>query len=133
MQPVNQGNSFSANMLQAGRINKFVRGHAVGLSLITLALVCYQSVVSIKNRLYLAMEIEKKRTFLIPNHDVIINQIVFMLEFTKDMIDKLLTKKEAIQCSGKIYSEEHRRKFDIRGDVFKVERNPTDDNKLILS
>ena len=49
----------------------------------------------------------------------------------------LLTKKEAIRCNGRIYSEEHRRKFDIRGDVFKVERkverNPTDNNKLVLT
>ena len=32
-----------------------------------------------------------------------------VIGFTKDMIESLLTKKEAIQCSGKIYSEEHRR------------------------
>ena len=53
--------------------------------------------------------------------------------FTKEMIESLLTKKEAIRCNGRIYSEEHRRKFDIRGDVFKVERNPTDNNKLVLT
>ena len=53
--------------------------------------------------------------------------------FTKDMIDCLLTKKEAIQCNGKIYSEEHRRKFEIKNDIFKVERNPTDDGKLVLT
>ncbi len=40
--------------------------------------------------------------------------------FTKDMIDYLLTKKEAIQCNSKIYSEEHRRKFEIKNDIFKV-------------
>ena len=38
--------------------------------------------------------------------------------FTKDMIDRLLTKKEAIQCSGKIYSDEHRRRFDIKKQYF---------------
>ena len=32
-----------------------------------------------------------------------------VIGFTKDLIESLLTKKEAIQCSGKIYSEEHRR------------------------
>ena len=53
--------------------------------------------------------------------------------FTKEMIESLLTKKEAIRCNGRIYSEEHRRKFDIKNDVFKVERNPTDDGKLILT
>ena len=53
--------------------------------------------------------------------------------FTKEMIESLLTKKEAIRCNGRIYSEEHRRKFDIRNDVFKVERNPTDDGKLVLT
>ena len=53
--------------------------------------------------------------------------------FTKEMIESLLTKKEAIRCNGRIYSEEHRRKFDIKNDVFKVERNPTDNNKLVLN
>ena len=53
--------------------------------------------------------------------------------FTKEMIDSLLTKKEAIRCNGRIYSEEHRRKFDIKNDIFKVEKNPTDDSKLILT
>ena len=53
--------------------------------------------------------------------------------FTKEMIESLLTKKEAIRCNGRIYSEEYRRKFDIRNDIFKVEKNPTDDSKLVLT
>ena len=53
--------------------------------------------------------------------------------FTKEMIENLLTKKEAIRCNGRIYSEEHRRKFDIKNDIFKVERNPSDNNKLVLT
>ncbi|GFI35833.1 hypothetical protein IMSAGC014_02354 [Bacteroidaceae bacterium] len=53
--------------------------------------------------------------------------------FTKEMTESLLTKKEAIRCNGRIYSEEHRRKFDIKNDIFKVEKNPTDDSKLILT
>ena len=53
--------------------------------------------------------------------------------FTKEMIESLLTKKEAIQCSGKIYSEEHRRKFEINNDVFRVEKHPTDSSKLMLT
>ena len=53
--------------------------------------------------------------------------------FTKEMIESLLTKKEAIRCNGRIYSEEHRRKFDIKNDVFKVEKNPTDGSKLVLT
>ena len=56
-----------------------------------------------------------------------------VIGFTKDMIESLLTKKEAIQCSGKIYSEEHRRKFEIKNDIFGVEKNPTDDDKLTLT
>ena len=35
--------------------------------------------------------------------------------------------------AGFIYSEEHRRKFDIKNDVFKVEKNPTDSSKLMLT
>ena len=56
-----------------------------------------------------------------------------VIGFTKDMIDCLLTRKEAIQCNGKIYSEEHRRKFEIKNNIFKVEKNPTDDSKLVLT
>ena len=56
-----------------------------------------------------------------------------VIGFTKDMINSLLTKKEAIRCNGRIYSEEHKRKFDIKNDIFKVEKNPTDDSKLILT
>ena len=56
-----------------------------------------------------------------------------VIGFTKDMIESLLTKKEAIQCSGKIYSEAHRRKFDIKNDIFRVEKHPTDSGKLILT
>ena len=56
-----------------------------------------------------------------------------VIGFTKDMIDKLLTKKEAIQCSGKIYSEKHRRKFDIKNDIFRIEKHPTDSGKLVLT
>ena len=53
--------------------------------------------------------------------------------FTKEMIESLLTKKEAIRCNGRIYSEEHRRKFDIKNDIFKVEQSPTDSSKLVLT
>ena len=56
-----------------------------------------------------------------------------VIGFTKEMIESLLTKKEAIRCNGRIYSEEHKRKFDIKNDIFKVEKNPTDDSKLVLT
>ncbi len=39
----------------------------------------------------------------------------------------------AIIRNGRIYPEEHRRKFDIKNDVFKVEKNPTDNSKLMLT
>ena len=60
-------------------------------------------------------------------------KLCYAIGFTKDMVNSLLTKKEAIRCNGRIYSEEHKRKFDIKNDIFKVEKNPTDDNKLILT
>ena len=60
-------------------------------------------------------------------------RLCYVIGFTKDMVNSLLTKKEAIRCNGRIYSEEHKRKFDIKNDIFKVEKNPTDDNKLILT
>ena len=56
-----------------------------------------------------------------------------VIGFTKDMIDCLLTKKEAIRCNGKIYSEEHKRRFEIKNDIFKVEKNSVDNNKLVLT
>lgn len=56
-----------------------------------------------------------------------------VIGFTKDMIEILLTKKESIQCSGKIYSEEHRWKFDIKNDIFRVEKHPMDSGKLMLT
>ena len=62
-----------------------------------------------------------------------IERLCAVIGFTKEMIESLLTKKEAIRCNGRIYSEEHRRKFDIRNDIFKVEKNPTDDSKLVLT
>ena len=60
-------------------------------------------------------------------------KLLAVIGFTKDMIDRLLTKKEALQCSGKIYSEEYRRRFETKNDIFRVEKNPTDCNKLILT
>ena len=60
-------------------------------------------------------------------------KLCYAIGFTKDMVNSLLMKKEAIRCNGKIYSEEHRRKFDIKNDIFKVEKNPTDNNKLVLT
>ena len=62
-----------------------------------------------------------------------IERLCYAIGFTKDMINSILTKKEAIRCNGRIYSEEHRRKFDIKNDIFKVEKNPTDDSQLILT
>ena len=60
-------------------------------------------------------------------------RLCYVIGFTKDMINSLLTKKEAIRCNGKIYSEEHRRKFDIKNDIFKVEKSSVDENKLVLT
>lgn len=35
--------------------------------------------------------------------------------------------------SGKIYSEEHKRKIDIKNDKFKVEKDQSDSGKLVLT
>ena len=40
---------------------------------------------------------------------------------------------ENYQMQRKIYFEEHRRRFEIKNDVFKVEKSPVDDNKLVLT
>ena len=60
-------------------------------------------------------------------------KLCYAIGFTKDMVNSLLTKKEAIRCNGKIYSEEHRRRFEIKNDIFKVEKSPIDENKLVLT
>ena len=60
-------------------------------------------------------------------------RLCYTIGFTKDMVNSLLTKKETIRCNGKIYSEEHRRRFEIKNDVFKVEKSSADENKLVLT
>lgn len=60
-------------------------------------------------------------------------KLLAIIGFTKDMIDRLMVKKEALQCSGKIYSEEYRRRFGTKNDIFRVEKNPTDNSKLVLT
>lgn len=60
-------------------------------------------------------------------------KLCYAIGFTKDMINSLLTKKEAIRCNGKIYSEEHRRRFEIKNDIFKIEKCSVDNNKLVLT
>ena len=60
-------------------------------------------------------------------------KLCYAIGFTKDMVNSLLTKREAIRCSGKLYSEEHKRKFEIKNDIFTVEKSPVDDDKLVLT
>ena len=36
-------------------------------------------------------------------------------------------------CSGKIYSEQHRRNFDVKDDVLRVENDPDDESRLNLT
>ena len=60
-------------------------------------------------------------------------KLCYAIGFTKDMVNSLLTKKEAIRCNGKIYSEEHRRRFEIKNDIFKIEKSSVDNNKLMLT
>ncbi len=87
------------------------------------------------------MEISRLNTLLEKAHRWVpmfkemlrMEKLCAVIGFTKDMIESLLTKKEAIQCSGKIYSEEHRWKFNIKNDIFRVEKHPMDCGKLILT
>ena len=60
-------------------------------------------------------------------------KLCYAIGFTKDMVNSLLTKKEAIRCNGKIYSEEHRRRFETKNDIFKIEKSSVDNNKLMLT
>lgn len=49
-----------------------------------------------------------------------------MLGFSREMTERLVVKKKTIKCSGRIYSELHRRNFDVKYDVF-------NENKLNLA
>lgn len=56
-----------------------------------------------------------------------------MQGFSKELTERLVVRKEAMRCSGKIYSEQHRRNFDVKDDVLRVENAPDDENKLNLT
>jgi len=56
-----------------------------------------------------------------------------MLGFSKEITENLLAKKEALKCSGKIYSEQHRRNFDIKDDILMIENDPDDESRLNLT
>lgn len=56
-----------------------------------------------------------------------------LVGFSQELTDRLVTKREAVVCSGKIYSEERKQKFDIKNDTFKVEKDQSDSGKLVLT
>ncbi|GKH15294.1 mobilization protein [Bacteroides uniformis] len=60
-------------------------------------------------------------------------KLCYVIGFTKGMIDSLLYKREALRCSGKIYSEEYRRRFETKNAIFKIEQSLIDKNKLMLT
>ena len=60
-------------------------------------------------------------------------KLCYVIGFTTGMVDSLLYKKEALRCSGKIYSEEYRQRFETKNVIFKIERSPIDKNKLMLT
>lgn len=49
-----------------------------------------------------------------------------MLGFSKEMTERFVGRKETYRYSGKIYSEQHRRNFDVKDDVL----DPNDENRL---
>ena len=56
-----------------------------------------------------------------------------MLGFSKEMTESLVIKKEALKCSGKIYSEQHRQNFAIKDDILMVENDPDNESRLNLT
>ena len=48
-----------------------------------------------------------------------------MLGGTKEMTESLIVKKEALKCSGKIYSEQHRKNFNVKDYILMVEMTLT--------
>lgn len=53
-----------------------------------------------------------------------------MLGVSKEMIEHLVVKKESSKYSSRIYSEQHRRDFDIKNDTLRVENDSANENKL---
>ena len=60
-------------------------------------------------------------------------KLCYVIGFTKGMVDSLLYKRETIRCSGKIYSEEYRQRFETKNATFKIEQSPVDGHKLMLT
>ena len=56
-----------------------------------------------------------------------------MLGVTKEMTESFLVKIESLKRSGKIYSEQHRRNFDIKDDILRVENDPDVESRLNLT
>ena len=60
-------------------------------------------------------------------------RLCYAIGFTKDMVNSLLNKREAIKCNEKIYSEELRQRFEVKNATFKIEQSSVDNNKLVLT
>ena len=60
-------------------------------------------------------------------------KLCYVIGFTKGMIDSFLYKREALRCSGKIYSEEYRQRFETKNATFKIEQSLIDKSKLMLT
>ena len=60
-------------------------------------------------------------------------RLCYAIGFTKDMVNSLLNKREAIKCNEKIYSEGHRQRFEVKNATFKIEQSSVDNNKLVLT
>ena len=54
--------------------------------------------------------------FLMLREMLCIEKFCAILGFSKEMTESLVVMKEAMKCSGKIYSEQHRRNFNIKDD-----------------
>lgn len=61
------------------------------------------------------------------------NQDREIVGFIQEMTDRLVFKRIAIVCCGKVYSGEYKRKFEVKNEIFKVERNQDDNTKLKLT
>lgn len=55
------------------------------------------------------------------------------LWFAKEMTESLLIKKEALKCSGKIYSEQHRQNFNIKDGILMIENDSDNESRSSLT
>ena len=127
------------------RFNKIIAAETIRF-IVTVAIVVYKGLKLVVYRMLTELDMKEKelsrlariidkafRWFPMFREMLRMEKFCAMLGFSKEMTESLIVKKEALKCSGKIYSEQHRRNFDIKDDILRVENDPDDESRLNLT